>query len=196
MIGCYQFFYDSASCMFSSEYFLGFSLRSEIMFYPAILRKNECRNRNISCFLYLGYFVGNRIYFRISTHPEIMNFCRALVGKPDTFRNGKVSSRFQIVAPLFQASFKADIINGSFRPDQVQRVLFKRKVIHRTDYAFHPILEIQFLGILVETFNESREKVDACNLPRRMLCQDHCLPPCSTAEIGNKGFVGKIIYKA
>ena len=97
MIGCYQFFYDSASCMFSSEYFLGFSLRSKIMFYPAILRKNECRNRNISCFLYLGYFVGNRIYFRISTHPEIMNFCRALIGKPDTFRNGKVSSRFQIV---------------------------------------------------------------------------------------------------
>lgn len=108
--------------------------------------------------LYLGYFVGNRIYFRISTHPEIMNFCRALIGKPDTFRNGKVSSRFQIVAPLFQASFKTNIINGSFRPDQVQRVLFKRKVIHRTDYAFHPILEIQFLGILVETFNESREK--------------------------------------
>ena len=97
------------------------------MFYPAILRKNECRNRNISCFLYLGYFVGNRIYFRISTHPEIMNFCRALVGKPDTFRNGKVSSRFQIVAPLLQASFKADIINGPFRPDQVQRVLFEKK---------------------------------------------------------------------
>ena len=23
------------------------------MFYPAILRKNECRNWNISCFLYL-----------------------------------------------------------------------------------------------------------------------------------------------
>ena len=29
-----------------------------------------------------------------------------------------------------------------------------------------------------------------------LITQDHCLPPCSTAEIGNKGFVGKIIYKA
>ena len=119
MIGYYQFFYDSASCMFSSEYFLGFSLRSKIMFYPAILRKNERSNGNISRFLYLYYFIRNCIYFRVSIHPEIMNLCRTVIGKSDTFRNGKVSSRFQIIAPLVQSSFKTDIINSSFRPNQV-----------------------------------------------------------------------------
>jgi len=117
--GCHQFFSCFIPCILLDKHFFGFGLRNIIMFCPAILRKNERSNGNISRFLYLYYFIRNCIYFRVSIHPEIMNLCRTVIGKPDTFRNGKVSSRFQIIAPLVQSSFKTDIINSSFRPNQV-----------------------------------------------------------------------------
>ena len=55
----------------------------------------------------------------VNGHPKIMDLCRTFFGKPRTLGNGNISSRLQIFAPLVQSPLKTDIINSTFRPDQV-----------------------------------------------------------------------------
>ena len=111
------------------------------MLRPAAFRQNEGSDRHVPGPLYLGYLVGYGVYLRIHVHPEAVNLFRTFRGKPRAFGNGQVASRFQELAPFVQPPFKADIVNGPFRPDQVQFFFCKRELVHGTDDAFYPVLQ-------------------------------------------------------
>ena len=125
--------------------------------------------RDISGFLHLCYFSRNRIDFRVISHPEVVYFGGAFRGEPGCFRYSDESVLFQELIPFIHAAFESYIIDSSFGPDQIEFFLLKRQSVHRTDNAFYSVFAMGFYCISVEYFDEVGEKIDACNLPFRIV---------------------------
>ncbi len=76
---CYELFSSFISWIFLKESFLCHNLWSIEMFCPAVFRQDKGCNRNISGFLYLGDFIWNSVYLRISILPKLIDFGRTFL---------------------------------------------------------------------------------------------------------------------
>ena len=166
------------------------------MLRPAIFRQNKRSDRQIPCSVHLSHLIRNRIYFGIRIHPIIVNLRRTFVRKPRALGYGDIAARLQILTPLVQPTLKTDIVDSSFRPNQVQLPFLERKIIHRADNPFHPVLQSGLPCVAIKDIDKTGEKIKSRNLPGRMLCQYHCLAACSATEVGNERLIRKIIDKA
>ena len=182
--------------IFGKKNFLSRTLGNEVMLRPAIFRQNKRSDRQIPCSVHLSHLIRNRIYFGIRIHPIIVNLRRTFVRKPRALGYGDIAARLQILTPLVQPTLKTDIVDSSFRPNQVQFPFLERKIIHQADNPFHPVLQSGLPCVAIKDIDKTGEKIKSRNLPGRMLCQYHCLAACSATEVGNERLIRKIIDKA
>lgn len=128
------------SSVFFQKLFLYFLLRSIKMVGPAAFGQDKAGHRKIACLLHLHHLPGNGVYFGIGILPELLNLLWTLIGKPRNFGYRKITSLFQEIFPLPQALCKPNIVDSSFGLDQIQRFLFKGKIIHGSNHSLYPVM--------------------------------------------------------
>lgn len=98
---------------------------------PALVRQYESRHGRVSAALYCGYIAGYIGDAGVGIVPECLDFGRTSVGEPGGVGDGDITSVFEHWAPRAQPVFKADVVDGTFAPQQVKRRFSVVKCVHR-----------------------------------------------------------------
>lgn len=98
---------------------------------PALVRQYESRYGRVSAALYCGYIVGYIGDAGVGIVPECLDFGRTSVSEPGGVGDGDIASVFEHWAPIAQPVFKADVVDGTFAPQQVKRRFGVVKCVHR-----------------------------------------------------------------
>lgn len=98
---------------------------------PALVRQYESRHGRVSAALYCGYTAGYIGDAGVGIVPECLDFGRTSVGEPGGIGDGDIASVFEHWAPIAQPVFKADVVDGTFAPQQVKRRFGVVKCVHR-----------------------------------------------------------------
>lgn len=67
--------------------------------------------------------------------------------------------------------FEADVVDGTFRSDEIERLFFERQVVHRTDDALHPVCNALTSGVLVQFVDEGGKHVHPDDGSGQVTCE-------------------------
>ena len=91
-----------------------------VMARPVRFGQDEMSHRDVAGILHLGNLFRNRPHFRIDFGPIFVHNLRTLRRQPGNFGNDQLTVFFQQRTPFPDASGKTDVVDGAFRPNDVQ----------------------------------------------------------------------------
>lgn len=156
-----------------------------VVLHPAILGQHEVGEYAVAGFFQCLDFAGCGVYLRIGLRPEVLDGAGSLQGSPRDFGDGEYAAGLQKGFLEGDAAAEADVVDGTFGPQEVELFCGKRQIVHGGAQWRDVGREMSVRDGFLKPVEKGGEEVNGNDFAGQLLCQCQSLCTGAAADVGH-----------